>query len=206
MSSRRVLFHGYLVRKRPGNLIFHKVWHACPFELTRFSKTGIDGCTHLTPPLGCRISPNRILVESLEGIFSPKNETCTMRMNHANERPRSQTQDESSAGGGSWGVAFHPRSPRHLFSCSGTGVLTKWYVPPKDQAPQPAAAAGGGGVVGRGWGDGGWESLRGARHLYELPSRTGLVGVCYDETADTIAAISKHGHVVVAQGVAGLRL
>ncbi|CAM9947212.1 unnamed protein product [Ectocarpus fasciculatus] len=119
-----------------------------------------------------------------------------------------EAQDESSAGGGSWGVAFHPRSPRHLFSCSGTGVLTKWYVPPEGQAPRPAAGGGGGreGVVGGGWGDGGWESLRGARHLYELPSRSGMVGVCYDETADTVAAVSKHGHVVVAQGVAGLRL
>ena len=47
---------------------------------------------------------------------------------------------------------------------------------------------------------------RGARDLHALPSRSALVGVCYDEGADTISAVSKHGHVVVAQGVHGLRL
>ncbi|CAN0248351.1 unnamed protein product, partial [Laminaria digitata] len=44
-----------------------------------------------------------------------------------------------SAGGGTWGVAFHPRRPRHLFSCTGSGVLTKWYLPPEGQ-PMPSSS------------------------------------------------------------------
>lgn len=103
--------------------------------------------------------------------------------------------DKSRAGGGTWGVAFHPRRPRHLFSCSGAGVLTSWVLPAEGQAqergaPPPYARAGG----------------AGGRHLHALPSRSALVGVCYDEAADSLSAVSKHGHVVVAQGVAGLRL
>lgn len=62
---------------------------------------------------------------------------------------------------------------------------------------------GGGGAEGRGEESWVW---RGARDLHALPSRSALVGVCYDEGADTISAVSKHGHVVVAQGVQGLRL
>lgn len=92
---------------------------------------------------------------------------------------------------------------RHLFSGSGAGVLTKWYLPPDGQADAP----------GRGFRFGaappadntGWV-WRGARSLRALPSRSPMVGVCYDEGADTISAVSKHGHVVVAQGVPGLRL
>jgi len=100
-------------------------------------------------------------------------------------------------------VAFHPRRPRHLFSCSGTGVLTKWLLPPEGEAeevgPPPGLGFGGaGGGRDRVW--------QGARHLHALPSRSALVGVCYDEAADCLSAVSKHGHVVVAQGVQGLRL
>eukprot|EP00903_Cladosiphon_okamuranus_P016356 g15084.t1 len=110
---------------------------------------------------------------------------------------------KSRATGGTWGVAFHPRRPRHLFTCTGTGLLTKWLLPAGQR--QAAAAAprfgSGGGGVDR------WAGMEGdARHLYALPSRSAMVGVCYDEAADCLSAVSKHGHVVVAQGVAGLRL
>lgn len=105
-------------------------------------------------------------------------------------------------------MAFHPRRPRHVFSCSGTGVLTNWLLPAEVQAQERAAAPrfgfGDGGGGGRGGGRGGGQG--GGRHLHALPSRSALVGVCYDETADCLSAVSKHGHVVVAQGVAGLRL
>lgn len=47
---------------------------------------------------------------------------------------------------------------------------------------------------------------KGGRKLRAIPSRTALVGVCYDEEADTVSAVSKHGHVVVAHGIQGLRL
>lgn len=63
---------------------------------------------------------------------------------------------------------------------------------------------GGGGAEARGEEES-WV-WQGASDLYALPSRSALVGVCYDEGADTISAVSKHGHVVVAQGVQGLRL
>lgn len=115
-----------------------------------------------------------------------------------------QAQDKSYSGGGTWGVAFHPRRPRHLFSCSGAGVLTKWYLPPEGHVPPaptgPSFGGGGGAGPGESW------AWQGARHLYALSSRSALVGVCYDEAADTVSAVSKHGHVVVAQGVPGLRL
>lgn len=94
-------------------------------------------------------------------------------------------------------MTFHPRRPRHLFSCSGSGLLTKWLLP-AEQAQGAAAVAP---RFGFGGGGGG-----GGRSLHALPSRSALVGVCYDEAADCLSAVSKHGHVVVAQGVAGLRL
>lgn len=39
-----------------------------------------------------------------------------------------------------------------------------------------------------------------------LASRSAHVGVCYDEAADMVAAVSKHGTAVIAHGVPGLRL
>lgn len=93
-------------------------------------------------------------------------------------------------------MAFHPRRPRHLFSCSGTGLLTKWLLPAGRGQTAAATRFGGGG--GAGGGD--------TRFLHALPSRSAMVGVCYDEAADCLSAVSKHGHLVVAHGVAGLRL
>lgn len=82
-------------------------------------------------------------------------------------------------------------------------MLTKWYLPPDGQMPPSGNASGGprfGASEEESW------VWRGGRNLHALPSRSALVGVCYDEGADTVSAVSKHGHVVVAQGVQGLRL
>lgn len=103
------------------------------------------------------------------------------------------------------GKTKHAHDARHLFSCAGTGLLMKWDLPRDGQHPLPGDAAAFGGPRFGGSGGENWV-FHGGRCLYALPSRSALVGVCYDEGADTVSAVSKHGHVVVAQGVQGLRL
>lgn len=88
-------------------------------------------------------------------------------------------------------------------------MLTKWLLPPD------GAEGGGGGYRfgsaasvanvygGRG---GSWDPVVVRQTLFSLPARSGIVGVCYDEAADTVSAVSKHGSIVVAQGIPGLRL
>lgn len=88
-------------------------------------------------------------------------------------------------------------------------MLTKWLLPPD------GGEGGGGGYPfgsaapvanvhgGRG---NSLDPVVVRQTLYSLPARSGMVGVCYDEAADTVSAISKHGSVVVAQGIPGLRL
>lgn len=76
----------------------------------------------------------------------------------------------------------------------------RWFLPPH---------AGVTGAYGNGLSEEGGEMMsrwRGVRRLFELPSRSALAGVCYDEGADVVSAVSKHGELVFAHGVAGLRL
>lgn len=122
-----------------------------------------------------------------------------------------QLQDREGTGGGIWGMAFHPRSPRHLFSGSGSGVLTKWLLPSDGDAAANELYNRGGGYrfgatpAAANSSSSSWDWV-GGRRLHSLPSRSTFAGVCYDEAADTVSAVSKHGSVVVAQGVPGLRL
>lgn len=106
---------------------------------------------------------------------------------------------------------------RHMFSATGAGVLMKWLLPGEAHGPNVSTAVFGGGNnsnvgvyrLGAG-GSNGSKIPRmdwiGGERLYALTSRFAFVGVCYDEGADTVSAVSKHGTVVVAQGIPGLRL
>ena len=101
-------------------------------------------------------------------------------------------------------VVLYRLLSRHLLACTGTGVLMRWFMPPPTTAS--ASRAGTNGLLschvvedlGPDAGD--------VRKLHELRSRSALVGVCYDEGADTVSAVSRLGHLVVAHGVKGLRL
>ncbi|CAN0327985.1 unnamed protein product [Ascophyllum nodosum] len=144
----------------------------------------------------CGISNGKVLVFDVRAVGAEGMARVVHEMRPQNEVP--------VPAGATWGVTFHPRRPRHLLACTGTGVLMRWFMPPPTTAS--ASRAGTNGLLschvvedlGPDAGD--------VRKLHELRSRSALVGVCYDEGADTVSAVSRLGHLVVAHGVKGLRL
>ncbi|CAN0128445.1 unnamed protein product [Discosporangium mesarthrocarpum] len=95
-----------------------------------------------------------------------------------------------------WGITFHPRKPKHMFSCLDTGVLLRWELGHAAVARSYYQQAGG---LQPG-------ETANTHRLCKILGGQALTGVCYDEGVDVVSSVTKHGHLVVVHGCPGLRV